>query len=60
MKPSNKTEMKQNNMAPPKIQNYFKSTPKTFVVEDHNNNGCSSSQTIYVEALKNKLRSKTY
>lgn len=54
---SSKKDEKDNHTAP-KIQSYFKSAPKTFVIENNNENGCSSSQAIYIEALKKKLQGK--
>lgn len=47
-----------NENSTPKIQSYFKSTPKLFVIEDKSMKNCSTSKDFYVEGLKRKLQSK--
>lgn len=68
MKPAKKQDIsevksakKNKKQTAPKIQSYFKSTPKNVVIQDSNNNGCVSTisaQNTYFEALKKKIGGK--
>lgn len=68
MKPAKKQDVsevkstkKNKKQTVPKIQSYFKSTPKNAVIQDNNNNGCVSTisaQNTYFEALKKKIGGK--